>query len=388
MERRYSSALVAALFVVAAGGVGSAGFLYIANSQAYSQLDAQYQTLLSEYDELLQNYSILTGDHEDLEQEHNTLTLSYDALVEAYAELGSDYYTLQAKYTAVCEYIRSQILPLQGCTWAEAVRHTHLQEYLDEATDDKSLYVQFAAFCRDLVLHASGQIDLFQDVSGAFAPAMAYGSDTILLCDKAMRLMAHEKDDVWDHFPYRWGWYFYGTGAELYGIDTIVQDCIDSIEYEYDDDITYGQLTPDWDYPKHPVETAFRMMGDCEDQAMLCASYLERDYFLSSSEQVYFQTALAFFHDPDHRNYGEFYHAALLVHIEDTAAFWSSYSGATLWRFGAGDPYYPNYTWCFVDPTWDVPFGSTPSYMDDYLDNGLSFNVFTVAFCDYDGTVM
>jgi len=265
MERRYSSALVAVLFIVAAGGVGSAGFLYVANSQAYSQLDAQYQTLLSEYDELLQNYSILTGNYEDLEQEHNALVLNYDDLVEAYGELVSDYSLLEAKYTAVCESIRSQILPLQACTWAEAVRRAHLQEYLNEATDTKSRYVQYAMFCRNLVLHASGQTDLFQDVSGAFAPALKYSNDTILLCDKAMKLMAHEKDDVWDHFPYRWGWYFYGDNAELYGADKIVQDCIDSIEYEYDDDITYGQLTPDWDYPKHPVETAFRMMGDCED---------------------------------------------------------------------------------------------------------------------------
>jgi len=120
---------------------------------------------------------------------------------------------------------------------------------------------------------------------------------------------------------------------------------------------------------------------------MLCASYLERDLFLSSSGYIRFQAALAFFHDPDHRDYGDFYHAAVLVHIEDTDAFWSSYSSTSLWRLGTGDPYYPDYTWCFVDPTWYVPFGSTPSYMDAYLDNGLPSSVFTVAFCDYDGTV-
>ncbi|GAG55124.1 unnamed protein product, partial [marine sediment metagenome] len=33
-----------------------------------------------------------------------------------------------------------------------------------------------------------------------------------------------------------------------------------------------GQENPVWDYFKFPVETAFRTMGDCEDQAILDAT--------------------------------------------------------------------------------------------------------------------
>ncbi len=91
------------------------------------------------------------------------------------------------------------------------------------------------------------------------------------------------------------------------------------------------------------------------------------------------------FHDPSHPTEGTFYHGVPLVHIEDTGAFNSMFPSYGLWRF-TNDPYYPEYTWCFLDPTWDVPFGSEPSWLADY-GGSISFSNCSIAFNDIDGTV-
>ena len=94
-------------------------------------------------------------------------------------------------------------------------------------------------------------------------------------------------------------------------------------------------------------------MGDCEDQAILCAAYLE---------SCGYETALAIFHDAENPNFeGGFYHGALLVHIEDTTAYYATYS-ASLWSLGGYDPY-EGYTWCWLDTTWDTPFGTKPGWL-------------------------
>lgn len=381
----YSIGLVA-MILIAAGGIGTTGFLYISENQRYVALKEQYEILLSNYTDLLDDYDMLLGEYNDLNSSFFILTADYQSLSDQYDSLLNDYQELQSKYVAVCNFIKNQIIPLQVCNWAEAVRRTFLQSYLDSASDSKSTYIQFAKFCRDLVLHASGQYDAFYDVSEAFSPAFKYGTNTLSLADAAMETMAHDRNDVWDNFPFRWGWHFTGIEPECYGIDKIVQDCIDNLDYEYDEDITFRQNDATWDYPKHPVETAFRGMGDCEDQAMMCAAYLEQDYFVSGVENIYYQTALCFIHDDDHRDYGELYHAALLVHIEDTDAFWDDYPSCYLWNLGSNDPY-SGYTWCFVDPTWNTPFGSHPGWLDDYNDNGISSDEITFAICDVGGAV-
>jgi hypothetical protein len=121
-------------------------------------------------------------------------------------------------------------------------------------------------------------------------------------------------------------------------------------------------------------------MGDCEDQAILAATYLE---------SCGFETAFVGSHDPDHPTLGPFYHGTLLVHIEDTSAFYTAYPSGYLWSLGIDDPYDPDYTWCWLDPTWDVPFGSTPSWLQDYIDYAvdIGYDNHTVVICDVNGTV-
>jgi hypothetical protein len=265
--------------------------------------------------------------------------------------------------------------------FAEAVRRYYFEDYYVQnkwAEGNISGYwTEFTRFCRDVILHDSqiGYSPLegswFPDVSNALADCLRYGSQTEYLAYRTF----------WDVFyPWilNWGnWML--PPDDLDAIAQVTQWCIDNIDYEYDSTITTIQEPYGWDYIKFPVETAFRTMGDCEDQAMLCAAYLE---------SCGFETAMALFHDDDHPTLGGFYHGVLRVHIEDPIAFTLKYPLCSLWRMAENiDPYWPDYTWVWVDPTWDVPFGSEPTWLLPYKITGISYTDMTVAICDLNGAV-
>ncbi len=235
--------------------------------------------------------------------------------------------------------------------------------YLSGHSTDKDFYMGFAEYCRDVILHDSNQENSFQIVSNAFSDCLKYGSDTMYFAESIMQ--------------YVFGLSFWGLdfGYYLYMIEETLQWCIDEIDYEYDSDITDGQYLPSWDYAKFPIETAFRTLGDCEDQAMLAATYLESRGF---------ETVIVISHDPAHPVRGSFYHASLLVHIEDTTEYYNSYS-APLWNFGSIDPY-TGFTWCWLDPTWDIPFGDIVPWVVEY-GGGITSDVLSIAFCDIDGNI-
>ncbi len=330
--------------------------------QTYQILDQTYQQLVQSNQELQQNYLFLSISYVQLNQDYSQLNAEYDLLE-------SDYQLLNSSYTTLTIWISQQIFPVQYCLFAEAVRRYYEPLYLDGITE-KEQYMGFVEFCRDVVLHDSNQYNAFSTVSDALSDALVYGSDTMWLSWQVMYW------SFWDWLPF-WGVDL--TGIELAGIDTVHQWCVDTIDYEYDSDITRYQEPAFGDYIKFPVETAFRTMGDCEDQAILDAAYLE---------SCGFETAIAIFHDPDHPTLGSFYHGTLLVHIEDTSAFYSQYPTTSLWTFGSIDPYYGNFTWCWLDPTWDIPFGSNPAWLQDYLDyGGLDFDIMSIAFCDLGGAI-
>ncbi len=311
------------------------------------QLQKKYSNLSEEYDQLLQDYQILTG-------EYNS---TFD-----------DYQTLLSQYSSVCSYIKKQILPVQYGLFAEAVRRYYMPIYVASAMS-KAYWEEVTWFYRDIILHESGHHNYFTNVSNAFSDALKYGDDTMLLCQYIMNY-------TFDDWLLNW----LGkdlTGNELTDIDTIHQWCVDEIDYEFDENITVGQEYFELDYAKFSVETAFRAMGDCEDQAILDAAYLE---------SCGFDTALALFHDPSHPTLGAFYHGVCLIHIEDISAFSLSYPTCRLWQFGTSDPYYPDFTWCVLDPTWDISFGTEPSWLQDY--SSLSSDIFTIAFCDVTGAII
>ena len=351
----------------------------------YDQLNTTYYSLLDDYNALSASYAELLTEYDQLNTTYYSLLDNYNALNTQYLELQNDYQVLLASYNAITGWIKNQILPLQLSNWAEAVRQYYLQDYLDQGSGTKGWYRQYTRFCRDLVLHASSQWDPFQTVSEAFSDALLYGSDTMSLTYWAMYSMAMYDGFSWQTFPYRWGWSF---SPENWGIDIVVQDCIDNIDYEYDTDITYGQSGATWDYPKHPVETAFRTMGDCEDQAILTAAYLERSGFFIDTDKYRFETATAIFHDPAHPTLGSFYHGTLLVHIEDTADFYSRHPLGVLWNLGGGIDPYDGFTWCWLDPTWDVSFGAIPSWLTAYMIfGGMGYDIMSIAINDLNGGI-
>lgn len=344
---------------------------YDALEDAYNQIQLDYSalqdnlnTLSDLYDDLQNSYNQLQNDYDSLENSYNNLLIQYNTLVD-------DYNDLQYEFNAYKSYIKQLILPLQYSVFAEAVRRYYLPIYLGWKTG-KTYWMSFTEYCRDIVLHDSVQENSFQTVSDAFSDCLKYDSNSTALADDIMH------NTFWDWLP---NWDGRGlTGNKLSDINTVHQWCINEIEYEYDIDITVGQESFMYDYIKFPVETAFRTMGDCEDQAILDAAYLE---------SCGFETAIAIIHDEAHPLYGSFYHGTLLVHIEDTTAFHTVYPGGILWRLGTSDPYYDDgFTWCWLDPTWDTPFGGTPAWLQGYMDaSGISETFCTVAFCDIDGVI-
>lgn len=386
MNQKILTIALVVLTVVAVGGVAGAGIIYVGNltlEAQFQSLASDYATLLDEYNALVANYSILTGEYSALDDAYNTLYSDYASLLSAYNDLSVIYDNLNTRYYELCAWIRGQTLPNQVAVWMEAVRRVYLPDYLS-GYSDKEYWKQFAKFTRDVVLHASGQVDLFSDVSSAISGALSYGTNTMYLADRAMAILSMNDGAYFAKFPEYWGW---GIGSEVWGIETIVADCYGNIDYEYDDDITTSQEYFAWDYIKHPVETAFRTYGDCEDQAILCASYLENCYFVNATGNFPYETAVAIIHDPSHPTYGALYHGVLLVHVEDTTDFWSRHPTTSLWRFGSSDPYYPDYTWCWCDPTWDTPFGVEPAWLPPY-GGSISFSVVSIAFCEQGGTVL
>lgn len=355
-EKRFTNKkliVVSIAFVLVCGLSGVLGFMLISTNNDYNNLSRDYDDQYIDYLELLNTYQILTGD--------------YDTLFDNYEEL-------QNSYDAICLIIKQSILPVQYSIFAEAVRRYYMPIYLSDILTTKEWYMGYAEFCRDIILHDSGQYNSFSTVSNAFSDALKYGSNTMYLADYIMDYTF----DYCDTIDY-WGLEELSGYDEFAIINNVVQQCIDNIDYEYDSDITIGQESPTWDYPKFPVETAFRTMGDCEDQAILTSAYLE---------SCGIETAISIFHDPAHPTLGEFYHGALLVHIEDTDAFYSMFPDGKLWAFTEIDPYYPDYTWCVLDTTWDVPFGSIPSWLQDYIGiGGITEDIVSDAICDINGGI-
>ncbi len=345
---------------------------------SFIDLQSDYDDLQNNYDNLTVNFNILQIEYYELDVLFNSLQDYYDTLQFEYQELFADYCNLLDNYallqayadsleqelSAFKNYIQTLILPLQYSVFAEAVRRYYMPIYLD-GLSGKDFYMAYVEFCRDVILHDSWQENSFKTISNAFFDCLPHGSDTMFL---AYNIMYYT---FYDWLP-SWGIHM---GYDLSYIDYILQWCIDEIDYEYDTNITDGQYSPSWDYAKFPVETAFRTMGDCEDQAMLAAAYLE---------SCGFETAFVISHDPAHPVRGPFYHGSLLVHIEDTTEYNNLYS-AGLWSLGSLDPYTGS-TWCWLDPTWDIPFGDIVPWVDEY-GGSITSDVFSIAFCDIDGTV-
>jgi len=347
------------------GGLGaSTTTMSILNATNTSNLELKYSNLLDDFKDLNDTYYLLSGNYIELDNNYTNLQDNYDALL-------ADYNALTLAYGLLCDTIKNSILPVQYCIFAEAVRRYYMPLYLANLTG-KELYKGYAAFCRDMILHDTWQYNAFTEVSNAFSEALKYGNDTMLLAYGVMFAVFFSKIPNWN------GKFL--SGNDLTDINTIVDWCITELDYEYDSDITDFQENPTWDYPKFPVETAFRTMGDCEDQAVLCAAYLE---------SCGFETVMSIFHDPNHPTIGSFYHGVLLVHIEDTNAFYDAHPSGYLWRLDPIDPYFPHSTWCYVDPTWDTPFGSIPSWLQAYIDaDGVSFAFQSIAFCEPQGMVV
>jgi len=395
----------------------------------YDNLQDSYDTLQSQYDILLMNYNTLEQDYLVLQSEYDILNLAYIALQSQYDTcqlelsqlqldydalnisywvldashilLQADFDLLQQSYDMLATWIRQSILPVQYGIFAEAVRRYYFEDfYVQNKIAEGNItgyWSEFTRFCRDVILHDSssvyddtiypqftppyGQPDIwFGDVSNALAnvltPYGPYGNDTCVL---AARCLAHILDDN--------GLVYFGwdgriiTGAPLTDIGIIIDQCNTAIDYEYDSILPIDREPYDWDYIKFPVETAFRTMGDCEDQAMLAAAYLE---------SCGFEAMMVVIHDPTWNAGAGLYHGVLMVWW-DTLAWGAMPSGTWGFGFASDGAKYDNGLWMFLDTTWDTPFGTDPAWLQWYEDTGISqvfnYQYFNYAVCDIGGWV-
>ncbi len=344
-------------------------------------LTGVYNQLLMDHNILAESLIVLQGNFDNLQIDYDLLSIAYDQLTVLYSQLeveylllGIEYNFLSQQWNQLSTWIKGMILPAQYLVFAEAVRRYYFEDYYIQDTwstgNVSGYWAEFARFCRDIILHDSQYYIgtpymgyWFPEVSNALADCLRYGYNTEGLAYDTFR----------DVFNLNWnGEGLFGTDLE--NIATVVQWCIDEIDYEYDTDITQRQIIYGCDYIKFPVETAFRTKGDCEDQAMLCSAYLE---------SCGFETIIAIFHDAEHPLFsGGFYHGTVLVEIEDSTTFWNLYPFCPLVTFDGGIT-----EWCFIDTTWDVSFGSIPSWMYHYLDTEMTTDDVTFAICDIDGFI-
>ncbi len=396
----------------------------------YDNLQDSYDTLQSQYDILLMNYNTLEQDYLVLQSEYDILNLAYialqsqydacqlelsqlqldyDALNTAYWVLDASYVLLQAdfdllqqSYDTLATWIRQSILPVQYGIFAEAVRRYYFEDfYVQDKIAEGNItgyWSEFTRFCRDVILHDSssvfddviytqdtlpyGQPDIwFSDVSNALANVLTpYGGEGNDTCILAARCLAHLLDDN--------GLLYFGwdviTGNALTDISLIISQCNTAIDYEYDTTLDRDRIPYDWDYIKFPVETAFRTMGDCEDQAMLAAAYLE---------SCGYEAMMVVIHDPTWNGDGlgtGLYHGVLMVWWDNA---WGALPVGNMgYGFGADGPKYDNGWWLFLDTTWDTPFGTEPAWTQWYRDNGglgqvFNYQYFNYAVCDIGGWV-
>jgi len=356
----------------------------------YNQLEQDYLNLQTEYDTLNASYWVLQSEYDacyaeltQLQVDYDALNVSYWALDASYVQLQADYNDLQLALDTLTTWIRQQILPAQYMVFAEAVRRYYFEDFYVQNKwgegNFSGYWTEFVRFCRDVILHDSqiGYSSLagswFPDVSNALADSLRYGNQTELLAFENF---------WWVLWPWIPNWAGFNLPVnELNAIAQVVQWCVDEIDYEYDTDITRSQELYSWDYIKFPVETAFRTMGDCEDQAILTAAYLE---------SCGFDTMIVVIHDPEW-NYGQgLYHGVPMIWWNNT---WGARPSET-WGFyyGYNDPMpYGEGWWMFLDTTWDTPFGTDPAWLQYYKDTDIyrvfNYEVFSYAVCDYNGWV-
>jgi predicted nuclease with TOPRIM domain len=342
----------------------------------YNDLMAQHQALQDSYNALVLAYDTLELQYDALVLDHNTLLADYNTLVDDFLALQNDYDVLELSYNTLATWIRQQILPAQYMVFAEAVRRYYFEDFYILSEDSLGYWPEFTLFCRDVILHDSqiGYSPLagswFPDVSNALADCLRYGSQTEYLAYQNFYWVFYDWIPNWAGFAL--------PSNRLSAIAQVTQWCIDNIEYELDSDITRYREPYSWDYIKFPVETAFRAMGDCEDQAMLTAAYLE---------SCGFETMMVIIHDPEWNGGEGLYHGVPMIWWDNT---WPE-TRPNQWGFSfAGDgAKYNDGWWMFLDTTWNTPFGTDPAWLQWYAVTDINrvFNAeaFSYAVCDHNG---
>lgn len=186
-----------------------------------------------------------------------------------------------------------------------------------------------------IVLHDTGQYNYFANIDKKLGNV--WQTNNSMTEFEATLKMFESWFDYWkkDH-----------SSHELYN------NLLSKITYFYDKDFVNG-TDQYYDYAKSAIETIFSSIGDCEDQAILTATFLEA---------AGYETIICSVRDINQTGvFEDFRHAFLWVKVVN---FSYQYLNADLWRFGEGD-----FEWLLLEPTGSTVYGSTASWIASYDDN-------------------
>lgn len=209
------------------------------------------------------------------------------------------------------------------------VKMLYYYDYIRQNLPKGLTHTELSAY---IVLHDTGQFNYFEDLDKELG--------NIWLTNNSMTEFVETLDIFHDWF---WLWEINETSDFLY------DNLLNKIDYISDYFFTKNS-DYDYDYAKSAIETIFSGRGDCEDYAMLAATFLEA---------AGFETIIGNIHD-DNQSRLDIYlhHAFLWVKVEN---FSYPYLYADLWRFGEGE-----YEWLLLEPTYDVVYGEYVSWIETY----------------------
>lgn len=182
------------------------------------------------------------------------------------------------------------------------------------------------------VLHDTGQFNYFENIDEELGDIWQT-NNSITEFEEALKIF------------YNWQWLWKNNFTSYF----LFNNLINRIDYFWDDSFTEG-TNRHYDFAKSAIETIFSGRGDCDDQTILAATFLEASGY---------ETIIGYIGDDNETGVqDDFYHAFLWVKVEN---FSYPYLYADLWRFGVKE-----YEWLLLDPTWNIEYGYSVDWIIDY----------------------
>lgn len=348
MNRKFVSVI---LIAIALGSVCvSMGYFYWELNGYNKKLQADYDILLADYEELNEEHQVWVNDYAELNDNYTNLNITYRTLVNNYAELNDNYETLLSDYDNLSTQYATVQFTLE--TWEQLHIGTTLETYYD--------YVR--ANVVTVGGHPLGEEEWW-----------SYPEYYNLSVEFAAHEAAHDAGNLyWPSLEEESNYYEY-TGEYSYETSNrILQNALSlsGINF-YDDDTTKidkimrfvgSVISYEYKLIDHmwfPVETLAFRSGDCTSFSILESALFEMEGIKS---------AIGFFKNSEGEG-----HAMILVHLDDLGeyGYWY-YSDLTSYGLSPGK-------WIIIEPQYYSLLEQETS-QDSWMPQ---WNILVVAEVDY-----